>query len=95
MIPLIWFIIKVSGLRVEETAGVLLVVVRNVAGFIMIDLSFWVRGFWVLGFWDGGFWVLGFRGTGFWVTGMWSTMKFLISSIIRVSGLNVEDTGGR
>ena len=55
MIPLIWFIIIVSGLRVEDTAGVLLVVVRSVAGFIMIVLGFWVLGFWVLGFWVLGF----------------------------------------
>ena len=69
MIPLIWFIIKVSGLRVEDTAGVLLVVVLNVTGFMMIVLGFWVLGFWVLGFRVLGLWIAGFR-----VAGMWSTM---------------------
>ena len=36
---LISFIIMVSGLRVEDTAGVLLVVVRSVAGFMTIGLG--------------------------------------------------------
>ena len=74
MIPLIWFIIKVSGLRVEDTAGVLLVVVLNVTGFMMIVLGFWVLGFWGLGFWVLGFRVLGLWIAGFRVAGMWSTM---------------------
>ena len=60
----------------------------------MIGLGFCVLGFWVLGFFVWGLWVLGFWVKGFWVTGMWSTMKLRISFIIKVSGLNVEDTAG-
>ena len=51
----------VSGLSVEETGGVLLVVVLRVAGFIMMaGLGFWVLGFWVLGLLVVVFMVLGF-----------------------------------
>ena len=44
---LISIMFKVSGLRVDVFAGVLLVVVRNVAGFMTIGLGFCVLGFWV------------------------------------------------
>ena len=89
---LISIMFKVSGLRVEVFAGVLLVVVRNVAGFMTMGLGFCVLGFWVFL----GSFVLGFWGVGLgFAAGMLSRRNFLISSIINVSGLKVEDTAGR